>query len=578
LAGLLEEQGRGDEERRLLEAAVSAAPCPRFHSALANTLLAAGLAERAAAHYRRAIEMLAHNGPAVSNSDFQSAEAHNNLAIALSMLGEADAAMVHIAEALRLQPDLAAVHVNHAAICLQRGDFQVGWQEFEWRRRDTCPSKNNSVVWPQLPSPPAPLPSTGEGSHSWSGSPLPNQAIALIAEQGLGDTLQFSRFAALVKRLCAKTVLICQAELHPILKGCEGVDELRGSGDPLPEVAAQIPLMSLPGLLGTTLDSIPADVPYIKADRELVQTWRERLSVVHSFRAGIAWQGNPRYRGDALRSVPLRAFLPLAGIPGVTLVSLQKGKGCEQAPAFKEQCPLVDVGEGLDCRGAFTDTAAILCNLDLLITSDSAVAHLAGALGVPVWIALPKSADWRWLEEREDCPWYPTMRLFRQAELGNWDALFERIAGELKAVVDGDRSRLLPKGKTPLEIQAPIGAGELLDRITILEIKCRRASREPLRRVAQSELEQLAAVRDRAIRMTTGIELLFAELRTVNERLWDAEDHIRSCELQHDFGPRFVELARTIYLTNDSRSAIKQRINAILGSSVRDVKDYSSLK
>jgi hypothetical protein len=200
--------------------------------------------------------------------------------------------------------------------------------------------------------------------------------------------------------------------------------------------------MSLPAIFATTLATVPAQVPYVFADSDLTELWRERLGTHGGFKVGIAWQGGRRYAGDAYRSLPLRHFAPLARIDGVRLFSLQKGPGSEQLADLPEGFAATDFGPELDAAaGAFMDTAAIMQNLDLVITSDTATAHLAGAMGLPVWVALNACADWRWLDDREDSPWYPTMRLFRQSRLGDWDELFERIAGELQKVVAGDTTK-----------------------------------------------------------------------------------------------------------------------------------------
>ena len=190
--------------------------------------------------------------------------------------------------------------------------------------------------------------------------------------------------------------------------------------------------MSLPGILGTSLASVPAEVPYLTADTALVQEWHRELGPGGGFRVGIAWQGNPRYRRDHQRSFRLAQLEPLAQVAGVRLFSLQKGVGTDQIAELGERFAVADLG------GRFTDfmdTAAVMRNLDLVITSDSSLAHLAGALGVPTWVAMPVAADWRWLNEREDSPWYPTMRLFRQKRWGDWDEVFARMASDLKAQV-----------------------------------------------------------------------------------------------------------------------------------------------
>ena len=198
--------------------------------------------------------------------------------------------------------------------------------------------------------------------------------------------------------------------------------------EPLPEFDVQVPVMSLPALFGTTLTSVPAEVPYLHADPDHLVKWRRLLGEKDRLRVGICWQGNPHHQWDRHRSVPLRYFAALARVPGVELVSLQKGHGSEQRGQVAGQFAVSELPE----LETFEDTAAVMSLLDLVVTADTAVAHLAGALGVPVWVALAKIADWRWLFDREDSPWYPTMRLFRQATLGDWAGVFERMAAELR--------------------------------------------------------------------------------------------------------------------------------------------------
>jgi hypothetical protein len=194
----------------------------------------------------------------------------------------------------------------------------------------------------------------------------------------------------------------------------------------------QIPLLSLPGLLGTTLANVPAPVPYLYADAGLVAHWAEQLRPLGTFKIGIAWQGNSAYPCDHVRSIPLARFAPLARLRGVQLVSLQNGPGSEQLREVASQFSVFDLGSRLDeTAGAFMDTAAVMKNLDLVVTCDTAIDHLAGALAVPAWLALPFVPDWRWLLQREDSPWYPTVRVFRQSQPGDWQEVFERMAAAI---------------------------------------------------------------------------------------------------------------------------------------------------
>jgi hypothetical protein len=223
----------------------------------------------------------------------------------------------------------------------------------------------------------------------------------------------------------------CQPALRPLLATCPGIDRLVGQREPLPAFDVHLPLLSLPGVFGTDLETIPTTVPYLRIDPAAVERWQRELGT-EGFKVGIVWQGSTSHRGDRWRSMPLAQFAPLAAVPGVRLISLQKGAGSEQLAALGGLFPVVDLGDRLDAGGAFLDTAAVMAGLDLVVCCDTAVAHLAGALGVPVWVALAYAPDWRWLLGREDSPWYPTMRLFRQDRRGDWDGVFARLADALR--------------------------------------------------------------------------------------------------------------------------------------------------
>ncbi len=339
------------------------------------------------------------------------AEAHSNLGVALAEQGKLTEAVASYQQALRLKPDYAAAHMNLAQVWFLWGDFETGWPEYEWRW------KHRGFTPPAF------------GQPLWDGSSLQGQTILLFPEQGLGDTLQFIRFAPLVQQLGATVIVQCQLPLLRLLATCAGIDRLVHAVTALPPFDLQASLLSLPRILRSTLATIPASIPYLCADPELRAHWQQQLSGVGGFRVGIAWQGNPEHKRDRRRSVPLLAFAPLAGVPGVRLVSLQKGPGREQVADLADRLGLLDLADRLE---DFADTAAVMGNLDLVITVDTAVAHLAGALGIPVWVALPLVPDWRWLLERQDSPWYPSMRLFRQSAWGDWAGVFERLAEALR--------------------------------------------------------------------------------------------------------------------------------------------------
>jgi Flp pilus assembly protein TadD len=477
-------------------------------------------------------------------------EAHNNLGIVRWKQGRLDDAVASYGQALDFQPDYPEADWNRGLAWLTMGRLEQGWPGYE--RRWKCKEFGT------MPPFQAPL---------WDGSPLDGRTILIHAEQGLGDTLQFIRYIPLVRERGGRVIMMCQPPLLRLLAGVPGIERLMPHGDPPPEFHLHVPLLSLPRLFGTTLESVPARVPYLHAEPQLVEAWRDRLGAYPGFKVGIAWQGNPKFRMDRARSMPLAQFAPLARVPGVHLLSLQKGVGREQLAAPERRFPVTDLGGQLDeTTGAFMDTAAAMKNLDLVVTSDTAIAHLAGALGVPVWVALQDIADWRWLMDREDSPWYPTMRLFRQTRPGGWEDVFERIALALL------RRMAARAERRPITVD--IAAGELIDKITILEIKSERITDAAKRHNVDTELALLVAARDRAVPGSAELMRLETELKEVNEGLWQIEDEIRLCERNDDFGPRFIALARSVYHTNDRRAALKRRVNELLDSRLIEEKSY----
>jgi tetratricopeptide (TPR) repeat protein len=468
--------------------------------------------------------------------------------------GRLDEAPAHFDEALRIQPDNADSHFSRGLALLLAGDLERGWPEYEWRWR-VKEAQSLLVVAHARQRP------------FWNGSPLAGKTIYVHAEQGLGDTIQFLRYLPKVKNLGAKVIFACPEPLIPLVSHCAGFDRVIPLGPEMPECDEHTPLMNLPRIFGTTLASIPAQIPYVHADPALADHWRRELAGYPGRKIGIAWQGSPKNLHDALRSLPLRCFAPVARVPGVHLLSLQKGPGSEQIAALSGQFELTDLGSRLDTAGAFVDTAAVMMNLDLVITSDTAVAHLAGALGRPVWVALSYAPDWRWMLQREDSPWYPTMRLFRQTAVGRWDDVFGRMAAELS---------MLPATRPALSsVLIEVSPGELLDKIAILEIKKEHILDTAKLANITVEYETLSRSRDQAIGSSEELARLAGELKAVNLALWQIEDDLRDCEKGGDFGERFIELARSVYRTNDRRATIKRQINELLGSKIIEEKSYA---
>jgi hypothetical protein len=331
----------------------------------------------------------------------------------------------------------------------------------------------------------------------------------------------------------------------------------------LPEHDFQVPLMSLPGLLGVTSDSVPA-APYLSAEPARVQRWREALGPPSGLRVGIVWQGNPRFEWDRWRSAPLEAFAPLAEVEGVELVSLQKGPGEDQLDRLRGRFAVRRL-EGLDAEAPFVDTAAVMCCLDLVVCVDTSAGHLAGALGVPCWLALSTVSDWRWMRTREDTPWYRGHRLFRQRRAGDWGEVFARMAAELPQMAEGRGGG----------VAVPTAPAELVDRLSILRIKGERIRDEGKLVHVRRELALLERAAT-SLRWSEEAERLSGELKGVNERLWDVEDRLREHEARQDFGDAFVALARSVYQLNDQRGALKRQINALLGAEWSEQKQYGS--
>jgi Flp pilus assembly protein TadD len=446
-------QGRGAEAEEILWHAARLEPGnPRVLTNLGLTLMARGRPDEAVDCLRGAVRIDPHAfdamvnlGVAISNrGDFEGAmepllaafalrpdsvEAVQYLGMNLARRGCWAEAIGHYERALRRHPDDPGLHRSLGFALLASGDFERGWPEHEWRLR--CRGHRGCRV----------------DRPAWDGAAFTGRTILLHFEQGFGDTLQFIRYTGAVKSRGGRVAVLCRRPLVRLLSRCEGVDLAFDGADGVePECHLQAPLMSLPAIFGTTLGTIPARVPYLFPDPALVEHWREVLDHLRGLVArsdlpvgergrtllvGIVWQGDPKHGSDHWRSFPLARFEPLAALPGVRLVSLQVGPGSEQVGELAGRFPVVELpGRG---GGDFDETAAIVAQLDLVIAPDTAVAHLAGGLGVPVWVPLSSATDWRWLVGRDDSPWYPTLRLIRQArpDDDDWRGVFDRMADEL---------------------------------------------------------------------------------------------------------------------------------------------------
>jgi len=374
----------------------------------------------------------------------------NNRGAALEELGRLDAAFESYDRAIAIDPGVPEILINKGHVCADRyqfdaalscyaaaaglptlrpeaefcaslvrlrlGQFAQGWRDYEWRWQQ--------AHWaPQRRDFGAPL---------WLGKePLAGRTILLHAEQGFGDTLQFVRYAGLVAARGATVLLEVQASLKPLLSGIAGIAQIFARGEPLPRFDLHCPLMSLPLALGTALDTIPAEVPYIRAPADRAAQWHARLGAPRSLRVGIVWAGSAVHKNNHNRSIALERFRSLLSASSIEFVSLQSEPGAAEAATLRRHANVIPLGGELR---DFADTAAVVSLLDLVVSADTAIVHLAGALGRPVWVLLPYLPDFRWLLGREDSPWYPTARLFRQPRFGDWESVLARVKDELESL------------------------------------------------------------------------------------------------------------------------------------------------
>src|SRR5579859_1337103 len=405
LGNLLSRLDRHDEALSLLRRCADLCPRdPQSRKLLGNALRRAGRPLEAVTAYRMSIEL-----------NPRDADAHNNLGAALQESGKAQDALAVLRTALSINPDHTDAHWNLGLAQLSLGQWHDGWVNYEWRRhlREDAGQNRN------FPQP------------VWQGSPPDGMHLLVLCEQGLGDSIQFIRYVPLLVGKGARVTVECQPRLLPLLKSMETENiKILARGEPLPTFDMHARLLTIPHILGSTPDNVPNAVPYLSIEEHRIARAAELLERADketgrqgdkemrpgTLRVGIAWQGNTAHKGDRFRSIALSMFRGLAEVEGVRLVSLQKGHGAEQVEE-NGGMNVVRCSDPTDTTAeALLETAAVITNLDLVISVDSAIAHLAGALGVAVWVAMPLAADWRWLVEREDTPWYPTMRLFRQRE------------------------------------------------------------------------------------------------------------------------------------------------------------------
>ena len=372
------------------------------YSNMGNALREMGRLEAAAKSHQRAVKL----SPG-------SAETIYNLGLVMRDDGRAEEALVFFEKAMSIRPDYPDCRWDRALNMLQRGNYEEGFAEYEWR-------------WKLDRSPPR-----GYSKPLWDGSDLGRRTILIHQEQGFGDMIQFIRFIPLVKERGGTIIIECQPELLRLFSSVPGVDRVVPKGRPLPKFDVFAPMLSLPRILGTTEKNIPRLVPYLTAPE--LHSVHLPMTPGIRMRIGLSWAGKPTHRNDHNRSCSLDDFMDLLGLEGLAFFSLQKGEAAGQLSANGCEALITDVGNRFE---DFAGTAAALMQLDLVITVDTAIAHLAGALGRPVWVVIPYAPDWRWLSDRTDSPWYPTMRLFRQEKPQDWETVFANLKTALEKIKD----------------------------------------------------------------------------------------------------------------------------------------------
>jgi Tfp pilus assembly protein PilF len=409
-AAVVARQGRVEQAIGLFERALSIAPD--------NGTILGNLSELYRLVYRLD-EALAAGRRALASSQ---ASAMNFVRVAKILVdgGQLDDALRHYLAALAVDPADPNAHLGIGQVLLARGEFRPGWFEYEWRNK----LEQARGMIPRMKAP------------QWNGMRVPNGRILLIGDQGFGDVIHFCRYIPAVAECCGEVVVACSASLQPLIERIPGVTQCFHRWQDSPGFTAYSLLSSLPYVFGTDLPTIPASVPYLTPDPQKIAHWRQRLGehcANDEFKIGLFWSGRPAHPNNRRRSMRLAQFAPLMDLPQARFVSLQKDMPRNDAATVKELKAFVDLTKDF---ADFDDTAAVISNLDLVITVDSAVAHLAGALGAAVWMLTPRPSDWRWMLERDDSPWYPSLRLFRQPRPGAWDEVISavrRALDELRA-------------------------------------------------------------------------------------------------------------------------------------------------
>ena len=589
----LHQRKKFNAAKQLFEEAVKAHPDSlQAHINLANAFRSLKQLSDAEQHFRLALAIKPDSVEALSNlshllsecgryqeaeqlsglalrSDPQHLGALNNRALALRGLNRLTEAEQCLRRLLENHPDSEDAKINLAYILFSLGKFEQAWPLHEARFHP----KNSQAVFKQIP----------QLQQRWQGESLQGKNLLIWPEQGIGDQIQFIRYLDILKSLGPKHIFVyCIKALEHCFSTFAAPDvSIISQTQDVPSHDLWVPLLSLPLLCQTTSSNVPAHVPYLQANPALTAQFQEQLKSCNRFKIGICWSGSSSYKYDHERSINLASFKALTALDQVQFFNLQPHSRLAFLQEFGEQA--YDLGHEIDAdTAAFEETAALINNLDLIITCDTSVGHLAGALGKPVWLLLAHVADWRWMTMRDDSIWYPYTRLFRQDETRSWEPVFERLVSALRTRLD-DKPYQNQFGMSytsavdaAQHIQTPISFGEFFDKLSILKLKHRRISDQKKRKNIDHELQTLRALEHTCTANVQALHELRLQLDKVNERIWDVEDEIRVCEKRQDFGEHFIELARAVYINNDLRASLKNQINVLTKSGLIEEKSHSS--
>ncbi len=457
-----------------------------------------------------------------------------NIGSLLNNLGYTDKAIEIYHKVLEQKPDDASAHFSLARAYLSIGDFERGWNQYQWR------SKALNETLPECKQP------------VWNGSDLKDKTL-LIYGKNAREIFQFIRYAKLIKEQGAQVIFQAPSFLTEILSLCPYLDHVISQDDPVPHFDVHIPLISLPLIFKTRLESIPAHVPYLHADKNLEESYRSRLAKNQPFKIGLCWQATRGKQTAAVaKSIPLEQLAPLLDIEGIELYTLQTSNDSKEIGDIKALSKMQSF-ESDQTNDRFTDTAARMKNLDLIISIDSWTAHLAGGLGLPVWVMLPYHADWCWLSNRTDSPWYPTMRLFRQSEPGNWHSVLALVAQELTSILqqgcqDKDADKLAPD--------------ELIDQITQCNIAMEE-KKEDMNQIAQYNHDHLYSMYQEYVRQYPELAQYAQHMEEVNKQLAWLEEK-RTHSNQSVFDPQYIDIVRKACYAYDIKTNIKKKIKALV--------------